>query len=313
VSKEVGIILATATVGVGLWILVLQWVLHTKTIALRKELIARKKADTEVRRSAQVITLKNAELEGKNSNLNRLIDDKDQLMELVAHDLKNPLNTITLAAQLLADFSEDQDTKRHARVISDAAHRAVEIVCDVLEIHRFESGNMEVDFQHLDLAEILAATQAAFYEQASNKGIDLVISIRDLPQNVYSDALYIRNILDNLVSNAIKFTPPGPPEHKVTMRLDKMAGGYCIEVEDEGPGFTEEDKVRMFHRFTKLSAAPTRGENSTGLGLSIVKRLVGSLGGRIQLESELGHGALFRIVLPNRTPESLKKPADPLR
>jgi len=109
---------------------------------------------------------------------------------------------------------------------------------------------------------------------------------------------YLQEVLDNLVSNALKFMAPGPPQRSVNLRLSSEEGFGIVEVSDEGPGFTEEDQAHVFGRFSKLSARPTGDESSNGLGLSIVRRLVEGMHGRVELESILGQGARFRVILP---------------
>ena len=120
---------------------------------------------------------------------------------------------------------------------------------------------------------------------------------------VWVDAAHLRSVLDNFVSNAIKFSRPGPPARRVWLRAKPADGELVLEIQDEGPGFSDADKAKAFQRFVRLSAQPTAGELSTGLGLSIAKKLTEAMGGRVELLSEPGQGALFRILLPQRAPE----------
>jgi signal transduction histidine kinase len=113
------------------------------------------------------------------------------------------------------------------------------------------------------------------------------------------DRQILGQILDNLVSNAVKFSPRGKTIH---VRVDRRQGRVRLEVRDEGPGLTEQDRERLFKRFARLSARPTGGEGSTGLGLSIVAKLAELLGARITCESEPGKGATFTLELPERPP-----------
>ena len=129
---------------------------------------------------------------------------------------------------------------------------------------------------------------------AEAKGL---VVMMDIPEGgvppVLADPFHLMEAMDNLVGNALKFMPKGPPVRRVVLR----ARPGVIEVQDEGPGFTMEDKEHAFERFRRLSAKPTAGERSTGLGLSIVKALVEAMGGEIELVSEAGQGATFRIHL----------------
>jgi two-component system sensor histidine kinase/response regulator len=126
--------------------------------------------------------------------------------------------------------------------------------------------------------------------------IELEVPGEGLP--ALADATHLREILENLISNAIKFTPPGPPERHLWIRARREATMAILEVQDQGPGFTDQDKLKAFESFARLSARPTGGEDSTGLGLSIVKRLVEAMGGTVVLASVAGEGATFRIELP---------------
>jgi signal transduction histidine kinase len=149
----------------------------------------------------------------------------------------------------------------------------------------------------LDLVRLAGEVCGVFQLQASRKGLRVDVEAPG-PILVFVDPSHIRDVLENLVGNAIKFTQPGPPERVVTVRIRCSGEQRLLEVEDQGPGFTAEDLEKVFGRFVRLSAVPTAGEGSSGLGLSIVKRLVEEMGGQLQLESKAGQGALFRIFLP---------------
>ena len=143
----------------------------------------------------------------------------------------------------------------------------------------------------LDLNNLAQEVARAFMAPAQVKEIQLTVEATDEPALVHAEALASREILDNLVSNAIKFTPRGGC---ATIRVEATA----VVVEDNGPGIDAEDRARLFERFAQLSARPTGGETSTGLGLYIVKRLMRVLGGKIECESEPGEGARFRASWP---------------
>jgi two-component system sensor histidine kinase/response regulator len=142
---------------------------------------------------------------------------------------------------------------------------------------------------------VTATAVQNYTEAARRKGIVLEHEgVVDGP--VSGDRKALDQVLDNLLSNAIKFSPPGK-SIRVTVQPGRHGSAIC-RVQDEGPGFTDEDKLHMFNRYRRLSARPTAGEPSTGLGLSIVKKLVEDMGGQIQCESNPGKGATFIINLP---------------
>ena len=140
--------------------------------------------------------------------------------------------------------------------------------------------------------------QAKHRGAAEAKGQALVLGEAPEDVRVSADGDYLQEVLDNLVTNALKFMAPGPPVRTATLGFGRLGAMGFIDIRDEGPGFSEEDRARAFARFTKLSARPTGGETSTGLGLSIVRKLVERMQGRVELDSQLGRGSRFRLSFP---------------
>ncbi len=247
------------------------------------------------------------ELQSKNAALQRLNEEKDQFLGIAAHDLRNPLNAIVLMAQQMMEEDLGQRDRTHfASIIERASRQMASLIENLLGLNRLESGRMQNKPEALDLGRLAEEVRDVFQVQAQKKGIRVVLDC-DGPVPAYADPLHLHDVLENLVSNAIKFTPPGPPERVVTIRARRSEGEGMLEVEDQGPGFTDEDKTKVFGRFVRLSAVPTAGEGSSGLGLSIVKRLVEEMRGELQLISKAGCGALFRVCLPS-SPETPSEP-----
>ena len=140
-----------------------------------------------------------------------------------------------------------------------------------------------------------------FRARSQQKNITFDFRLPEAITQVYADPKFAKQALDNLVSNAMKFSPPGST---ITIRVVEESTEAIVSVEDQGPGLTEEDKAKLFDRFANLSAKPTGGEKSIGLGLSIVKHLVESMAARIWVDSKPGEGASFRIALPRCQPET---------
>lgn len=237
-------------------------------------------------------------LNEQNRALEHLNEEKNQFMGIAAHDLKNPLNAVVLASQQIAMGDMDPDELNHfARMIERAARQMAELIKNMLDVNRMDTGQMQLTIGPVDLSDLVAEVAEAFASQALAKRHRLKVEAgRGI--GALADPLHLRDVLENFVSNAIKFMPPGPPIRNVTLRAFHEGGRAVVEVSDEGPGFTAADKAKVFGRFERLSAKPTGGEGSTGLGLSIVKRLVEAMDGTITLESEPGQGATFRITLP---------------
>ncbi|MBK8725389.1 MAG: hypothetical protein IPL96_04880 [Holophagaceae bacterium] len=239
------------------------------------------------------------ELEQLNGQLLALNQAKNTFLGIAAHDLKSPLAALALEGELLKSggLTEAEVVVRGGQ-IQEAASRMSHLVSKLLDVHAIESQRLDLALAPVDLAEVVHELRIAYDRLASAKSIriELEVPIEGLP--AMADPTHLREILENLVSNAIKFTPPGPPERRLWIRARREDSRAILEVQDQGPGFTEEDKRQAFESFARLSARPTAGEDSTGLGLSIVKRLVEGMGGTILLASESGQGATFRIELP---------------
>ncbi len=235
------------------------------------------------------------ELAIANHELREMNMQKNQFFGIVAHDLRNPLNGIMLAAQLLDDEDYPKDVQHTARQINHEGVEMTALIGRFLDISRIESGQMCAEPEVFHLQEVIHHIANRHTNGGIKKDISLVFVMSNTPILVYADIKFMKEVLDNLISNAIKFSPR---EKIITIRAEITGGKAQISIEDQGPGLTKEDHAKLFGRFARLSAQPTDGEKSTGLGLSIVKHMVDSTGGRIWVESEPGYGAAFRVELP---------------
>jgi len=239
------------------------------------------------------------ELAKLNRRLVELNEEKNQFLGIASHDLKNPLNAIGLMGELLRSGDlPAEDVVEMGRRISSEAQRTTQLIQKLLDVTAIESGRLNLRFGPVSLGDSLLQIQAKFRGPAEAKGQALALDFGGRDVRVWADGDYLLEILDNLVSNALKFMAPGPPVRTVHLRLQQEGGCGIVEIQDEGPGFSVEDQQRAFARFSKLSARPTGAEGSTGLGLSIVRKLAESLHGRVELESQLGRGARFRVFVP---------------
>jgi signal transduction histidine kinase len=181
----------------------------------------------------------------------------------------------------------------------------LDIITNLLDVNKIESGLVNLVIQPVNL-DVLDEVIEEYQDRAAHKGIILHYRHSQKRESmeesvsVLADKQYLHQILDNLVSNAVKYSPHWKNVWvRVMYRTDASGRRFGrIEVQDEGPGLSEEDKQKLFHKFARLSAQPTGGENSTGLGLSIVKKLVGMQNGNVWCESILGQGATFIVELP---------------
>lgn len=233
--------------------------------------------------------------------LHELAEDKDELLGILAHDLKNHLAGMRLSAGLLSARSGELQ-ERSANFVANILESTDRMLAFVKEFLANQSAeHLQVVPLPLSLADEVAAAVNRHRDVATAKKIDLAMEFVAKPV-VAADAEALAQILDNLLGNAVKFSPPGST---VTVGLPEAAFTYAsFVIADEGPGFSAEDRDKLFRRYGRLSARPTGGEPSTGLGLSIVKRLVEVMDGRIELEEGDHSGARFRVRLPLAPVES---------
>ena len=177
----------------------------------------------------------------------------------------------------------------------------IRLTDDLVDVNVLEDGKRVFDWMDVDLAATVREAAGAFAEAAARKQIRLGVETEEHSLVLRSDARALRQICDNLVSNALKYSPA---DSAVRIELRRTGPGLRLQVRDEGPGISAKERDGLFQKFSPGSAKPTGGEKSTGLGLWIVHRMVGGLHGRVWCESELGHGATFCVELPLTPPVS---------
>lgn len=253
--------------------------------ALRAELVKRR--------------LVQAELETTNHQLAAQHQEIANLMSVAAHDLRSPLTALQLGAELLAG-STDPEVRHRGGLLATNVRQMTQLVDDLLDVHAFEQGRRLLEPGPLDGAAILREVIELRRPQAEQKGIALddgALPVAGAP--VVADGRTLRQIFDNLVTNAMKFSPAG---RRVEFTTAPWQTYQRFEVTDEGPGVPAEERERIFGKYARGSARPTGGERSTGLGLAIVREAVGAMNGRVWCEEAPGGGARFVVVIPASTP-----------
>lgn len=238
-------------------------------------------------------------LEKHNLELLQLNQEKNEFLGIVSHDLKSPLTGILGFAQLLkhykADFSE-AEIGEFVEGVENNVKQMLDLIDNLLDVNRLETGKMTFSSNKVDLGVCTFETLYRYRLDAEAKKIRLQFDLPHGEYFVYADERATRQILDNVISNAIKYSFKEKNIYVDLVTADKYV--RC-QVRDEGQGLTVEDKELLFQKFTRLSAKPTGGEHSTGLGLSIVKKLVGAMNGRVWAESKgKNQGSTFTIELP---------------
>lgn len=255
-------------------------------------------------KEAELYRLKNQELSEANRALRELNDLKTELMGFAAHDLKAPLQSIMTFAELIQASSGDKvAVEEFSLNIFNASERMFNLVKSLLQSTAIELGKIELNSHIANVSSLVQNAVVQNLPKAVLKSQDIHSEIADvLLANIDSERF--TEVLDNLVSNAIKYTPSGKPifvkcELKLSQHLQRAGNSVFVSVRDEGQGLSEEDMRKLFGRFQKLSAQPTAGEHSSGLGLYISKKYIEMMGGKIWAESDgKGRGATFFIELP---------------
>ncbi len=252
-------------------------------------------ANEAITQMHQQVQMQKDEILHKNEELLSLNNEKNNLIGIVAHDLKSPLNQMKgLLSLIKLNTGLDAETQQYIGMIESSTKRLTDMIGKILDVEAIDAKKANVTIETVNLSELLQNVVSRFEFSGRQKKIDLIASIEN-GVLVAADRMYTEQIFENLVSNAIKFSPLGKKVYVNLVRKDDVAIG---EVRDEGPGINDEDKKKLFGKYQKLSAKPTGNEISTGLGLSIVKKFVDAMNGEIWCESEFGKGASFLVKLP---------------
>ena len=232
-------------------------------------------------------------------NLARLVAEKDELMAVLAHDLKNPLTAIGLGVQSLQAKKEPtpEFIQKVGRSIETTVEEMRTSIENLLSEKARERAEFPLSFQAVNFNAVAEESAEQLRAAAGAKRITIDVTPTAEPLRVMADRQALRHIFDNLISNAVKFSPHGST---VSVELNDDPGRMpgCT-ITDEGPGFTKEDHLLIFQRYSRLSARPTAGESSTGLGLAIVKMLTERMQGIVSAENRADRsGAVFTLCLP---------------
>lgn len=243
------------------------------------------------------IELKSRELEQRNQHLVTLDEEKNNLIRILAHDLRTPINHIQGLAQLVLLEKSALSGEQNMMVgkIVDSSVRLNKMITHLLDIDALENNRVKLFLEKIDLCSVLTKVVNSFERQAASKNITLHLQCTNDMSMIEADSLYLFEVFENLISNAIKFSPSGKA---VEISLVQNEGNVRAVVKDHGPGMTAEDHLHLFRKYQRLSARPTAGETSVGLGLSIVKKYVELMNGRVWCESELNKGASFIVEFP---------------
>jgi len=235
-----------------------------------------------------------------NHKLLELDDLKNRFLGMAAHDLRNPLVSIGGVCELFLEGDFGPITEEQAEfltIINKASDDMFNLVNELLDISVIESGKLDLDLKPGSLKTLIEERVRIHGVVADKKGTILHTALANIPEFIF-DAHRIAQAFDNLISNAIKYSPPGST---VFLALEEKDRAAEFSIRDKGPGISVEEQSKLFGEFQRLSPQPTGEEKSTGLGLSITKKIVEAHGGTISVQSQVGAGSTFKIVLPPET------------
>jgi signal transduction histidine kinase len=281
-------ILTVSLVIIGLSLMIIGWLYFTKhrihkILATQKEMIEMQRKNIE---------LQKIELEKRNDALEEINQEKNHLIKILAHDLRSPLNQISGLATLM-EMNGAKDQSDHIHRIQYATKRLDGMISKILDVDAIETNRINLITEEIELLPIIQEIVHSYEKAALEKKINITISA--LPHlKVLADRTYLSEVIENILTNALKFSSKNK---SIEISCHDRNGKIEVHIKDEGPGFTEEDKKELFQKFKKLSAQPTGGEQSTGLGLSIVKKFMEIMNGEVICESENGRGSKFILRL----------------
>jgi signal transduction histidine kinase len=226
---------------------------------------------------------------------------KSNFLSDMSHEIRTPLSSIIGFSEILCETNLDQEQKQYASTVHRCSKALLHLVNNILDISKIESGQLEVDHHRFDIRELHQDICRMFSLSCSEKGLDLQLVIDPaIPHHVVGDSHRLRQVLVNLVSNAIKFTDKGVI--KIEVRADENLPVYHWQVRDTGRGIHAENLGNLFRSFYQEDASVSRRYGGTGLGLTISKNLVEIMGGEISVASRPGEGTVFSFSLPMSLP-----------
>jgi signal transduction histidine kinase len=262
--------------------------------------------------SQSVLAIQNArlfrEIADKSEQLALASQHKSQFLANMSHELRTPLNAILGYAELLVDGIYGVLPERPRGVlerIQNNGKHLLALINDVLDLAKIEAGQLTLTLEDYSLPEVVNSVVTAAEPLATSKGLKFTAIVQDDLPMAHGDARRVSQVLLNLVGNAIKFTDKG----EVEIRAIVEKGQFVLTVRDTGLGIADADQERIFGEFQQIDNSNTRKKGGTGLGLAISKRMVEMQGGTISVDSVLGQGSTFRVVLPVHVDEMLEEAA----
>ena len=223
------------------------------------------------------------------------LDSKKEILAIIAHDIKNPLMGIGGSAEMILEKANEPEIKNFANIIISSSNRIKNQIVELIESEKSKESIEKLNISKMDLFQIINSSIIYFQRIADKKGQKILFDYNpNVNYEIMIDKIKIMEVFENLLSNAIKYSSL---KTNIQVFLDGNEKEVFFSIQDCGPGFNDDDKQKMYGKLQRLSALPTGGEESSGLGLYIVKKFVDMHDGKITLESELGKGSKFTVLL----------------
>lgn len=268
-------------------------------------------AFVELFKNNERMRLQSELLEQKSRQLREASRLKSEFLANMSHEIRTPMNAVIGMAELLLRTPLDDEQKEFTATIRESAQALLTIINDILDLSKIEAGKLDLEYSDFELTPLVEGVAELLTQEARSRNLSIITHVSpELPAYVTADATRIRQVLLNLVSNAVKFTPEG----EIVVSLIPASGGdednvpVKFEVADTGIGLSPEQLRLLFQPFTQMDGSSVRRYGGTGLGLSISKRLVELMGGKIGVESKYGRGSTFWFTLPLRIAEGQPAP-----
>ena len=245
----------------------------------------------------------NHELNLYKKKVERVTEEKNQVMGIVSHDLKSPFNRIYALNNLIKMEADNlnQNQREHLDRIQNVVSESLVLIRNMLDIRSIEFKGLELNFRELSARKSVMDVLKTYKSVLEQKKQKLKLTfISEEEMHYLCDAQSLKRIIDNLVSNAVKYTAISG---KIQVILEEDADSFSLRIIDEGPGIAEEEQSKLFKKYTILSSKPTGHESSTGLGLAVVKSFVNLLKGEVYYKTQLGEGSEFGVRIPNYSGE----------